>query len=307
MSLFSRKEDAPQGSRSEEERERARLEREARRRQRTGEIAAVPPLPPEPEPVAPEPEPEPEPELPPPAPAVRRVDPVPGEQPLGVRRVGGSENMSAAGALGPGAIPPKPHKPARRRRRPIVRVLPVILLLAIGAFAYAVFQPFKGNGHGTVVVNVPKGATASQIGKLLADRDVVDSSFFFGIRARLSGKRNELRSGAFTLREGMSYGAALDALTTAPAVAKTVKLTIPEGALAARDRAARQAARADRELPRRDEPLATCPRPGRAALGAHARGLPVPGDLPAEAGRELLRARQAAGRRVQETRSARST
>jgi UPF0755 protein len=137
--------------------------------------------------------------------------------------------MSAAGALGPRAIPPKPHKPARRRRRPFVRVIPVILLIAIAAFAYELFQPFTGSGHGTVVVNVPKGAGASQIGTLLADKGVVDSSFFFGLRARLSGKRSELRSGRIVLRKDMSYGAALDALTTAPAVAKTVKLTIPEG------------------------------------------------------------------------------
>jgi len=105
----------------------------------------------------------------------------------------------------------------------------VLLLLAVAAFAYAVFQPFQGNGHGTVVVDVPKGSSASQIGTLLADRGVIDSSFFFGIRARLSGKRNELRSGRITLRKDMSYAAALDALTTAPAVPKTVKLTIPEG------------------------------------------------------------------------------
>jgi UPF0755 protein len=215
MSLFGRKEDAARRARSEEERERARLEREARRRQRTGEMQAVP------EPVR-EREPEPEP-VAAAAPTAAR------EEPLGVRRVGAPQNMSAAGALGPRAIPPRPHKPARRRRRPIVRVLPVILILAAGAFAYAVFQPFSGSGHGTVVVDVPKGATASQIGTLLADRGVVDSSFFFGIRARLSGKRDELRSGRITLRRDMSYAAALDALTAAPAVAKTVKLTIPEG------------------------------------------------------------------------------
>src|SRR4051794_24424356 len=74
---------------------------------------------------APDPQPEPEEDHEPVATAVR-------EQPLGVRRVGAPANMSAAGALGPGAIPPKAHKP-RRRRRPFVRVIPVILLLVVAA------------------------------------------------------------------------------------------------------------------------------------------------------------------------------
>jgi UPF0755 protein len=202
--------------RTEEERERARLEREARRRQRTAESPAVAPAPPPPP-------------QPPAAEEPHDDHDHDHDQPIGVRRLGAPPSMSAAGALGPRAIPPKPHKPARRRRRPFVRVIPVILLIAIAAFAYELFQPFTGSGHGTVVVNVPKGAGASQIGTLLADKGVVDSSFFFGLRARLSGKRSELRSGRIVLRKDMSYGAALDALTTAPAVAKTVKLTIPEG------------------------------------------------------------------------------
>jgi UPF0755 protein len=185
--------------RTEEERERAR----------PGETEPVVQAPP---PVA-EPEPEPDP--------IR-------EEPIGVRRVGAPGNMSAAGALGPSAIPPRPSKPARRRR-PIARVIPLVLVLAIAAFAYALFQPLAGDGDGTVVVNVPKGSGASDIGKLLADKGVVDSSFFFGLRARISGKRGELRSGRIAMRKDMSYGAALDALTTAPATAKTVKITIPEG------------------------------------------------------------------------------
>ena len=98
---------------------------------------------------------------------------------------------------------------------------------------------------------MPKGATASQIGDLLADKGVVDSSFFFGIRARLSGKRNELRSGRIILRKDMSYGAALDALTTAPAVAKTVKLTIPEGRSRREIVPLVKQLGPDRELPRR--------------------------------------------------------
>jgi uncharacterized YceG family protein len=217
---FGRREDAAARQRSDEERERARLEREARRRQRTAEMEAV--APPEPEP-APEQKPEREPEHHAPTTATAV------EEPLGVRRVGAPQNMSAAGALGPRAIPPRPHKPARRRRRPIARVIPLILVLAVAAFAYVLFEPFKGSGHGVVVVDVPKGAGASQIGDLLADKGVVNSSFFFGLRARISGKRDELRSGRITMRKDMSYGAALDALTDAPAVPRTVKLTIPEG------------------------------------------------------------------------------
>jgi len=216
VSPFGRRDDAEARQRSDEERERARLEREERRRQRTAEMEAI--RPPDPEP---EPEREPEHHAPTTATAV--------EEPLGVRRVSAPQNMSAAGALGPRAIPPKPHKPARRRRRPIARVIPLILVLAVAAFGYALFEPFKGGGQGIVVVNVPKGAGASQIGDLLADKGVVNSSFFFGLRARLSGKRDELRSGRITMRKDMSYGAALDALTGAPAVPTTIKLTIPEG------------------------------------------------------------------------------
>jgi UPF0755 protein len=76
---------------------------------------------------------------------------------------------------------------------------------------------------------VPAGATAAQIGDLLEQRGVVSSGFFFSLRARLSGQREELRSGRYALKRDMPYAAALTTLTTAPKAAPVLNVTLPEG------------------------------------------------------------------------------
>jgi UPF0755 protein len=78
-------------------------------------------------------------------------------------------------------------------------------------------------------VTVPAGATAGEIGDLLAENGVVQDGRLFALRARLSGQREKLRSGRYTLKEGMPYSAALTALTTPPKAAPTVAITVPEG------------------------------------------------------------------------------
>jgi UPF0755 protein len=95
-------------------------------------------------------------------------------------------------------------------------------------FLVSLFQPFHGDGSGKVVVTIPKGAGVGEIGDILDDRGVVSSSTLFQIRVTLEGKRSDLYSGNFTLAEGMSYGDAIDALSTAPAQ-RTITFTIPEG------------------------------------------------------------------------------
>jgi UPF0755 protein len=57
----------------------------------------------------------------------------------------------------------------------------------------------------------------------------VQDGRLFALRARLSGQREKLRSGRYTLKEGMPYSAALTALTTPPKAAPTVAITVPEG------------------------------------------------------------------------------
>ncbi len=95
-------------------------------------------------------------------------------------------------------------------------------------FLVALFQPFHGDGSGEVALTIPKGASVSEVGDLLGEKGVIDSSTLFQIRVTIAGQRSELYPGRYTLAEGMSYGAAIDALTQPP-VKRTVTVTIPEG------------------------------------------------------------------------------
>ena len=79
----------------------------------------------------------------------------------------------------------------------------VAALLVIWFFA-SLFQPLEGDGSGNARVVISKGAGVGDIGDELERRGVVSSSFFFSLRARLSGKGDDL-PGTFTLKEGMSY------------------------------------------------------------------------------------------------------
>jgi peptidoglycan lytic transglycosylase G len=108
------------------------------------------------------------------------------------------------------------------------RVFAVLALLFVAWFLVELFQPFHSTGSGRVAVTIPKGASVSEIGDLLDKKGVIDDSTFFQIRTRLEGKSGNLYSGHFTLAHGMSYAAALDALSTPP-VKRTLTVTIPEG------------------------------------------------------------------------------
>jgi uncharacterized YceG family protein len=108
------------------------------------------------------------------------------------------------------------------------RLVGAILAVFVLWFLCALFQPFHGEGSGKVEVTVPKGASVSEVGDLLGEKGVIDSSTLFQIRVTLAGKRSELYPGHFTLAHGMSYGAAIDALSQAP-IKRVTTVTIPEG------------------------------------------------------------------------------
>jgi UPF0755 protein len=108
------------------------------------------------------------------------------------------------------------------------RLVGAIVAVLVLWFLFALFQPFHGDGSGKVQVRIPKGASVSEVGDLLGKKGVIDSSTLFQVRVTLEGKRSELYPGHFTLAHGMSYGAAIDALSKPP-VKRVTSVTIPEG------------------------------------------------------------------------------
>lgn len=123
--------------------------------------------------------------------------------------------------------PPRAPPTTHRGRRVLAAAVAVALVAALW-FLNALFQPFGGDGHGTVAVTIPKGDGVGKIGDLLASRGVIAHGFLFEIRTTLSGHRGDVKPGTYSLKRDMSYGAAIDALTKGPS-SNIVTITIPEG------------------------------------------------------------------------------
>jgi uncharacterized YceG family protein len=130
-------------------------------------------------------------------------------------------------------VPPRRRSTAPRRKHSwvgrIFAVLTLVLAAAVIWFVIQLFQPLHGKPHGHITVAIPAHANARQIGDQLAREGVVSSGLFFELRATLAGERDDLRAGTYHLQLGMSYGAVLQILTTAPPAAKTTNITITEG------------------------------------------------------------------------------
>ena len=124
--------------------------------------------------------------------------------------------------------PPRTRGGPYTRRRFLALGL-VLVGVLVAWFLIAFFQPppfDPGNGSGEVIVSVPEGATASEVSDLLSKNDVVSNSTLFEWRLKLAGETGNILPGRYVLAHNMSYGAAIDKLTSSGG---KVNVTIPEG------------------------------------------------------------------------------
>lgn len=115
----------------------------------------------------------------------------------------------------------------KTRGRIVLAVLAVIGV-ALVWFLWSLLQPFHGDGSGRVAVKIPAASGVGEIGSLLEKKGVISSSFFFGARATIAGKRGDLKPGSYVLKKDMSYGDVIDTLAGGPAP-NLVTVVVPEG------------------------------------------------------------------------------
>jgi UPF0755 protein len=193
------------------ERERRRREREARRGQ--SRRARTPEPPPEPAeaPAATT-------EAPRRGKRPKPKEPVAVEPPADAGRDGGDPRPRVLGGR---------RGPYRRRRFLALGLLLVGVLIAW--FVVSFFQPppfDPGNGTGEAIVTVPEGASAGEVADLLSNNDVVSNGTLFEWRLKLAGKTDQILPGRYVLAHNMSYGTAIDRLTSSGG---QINVTIPEG------------------------------------------------------------------------------
>jgi UPF0755 protein len=129
---------------------------------------------------------------------------------------------------------PLARRHARRRRANWgLRLSLVVLLIASGlAVAGVRYYRWCEGSDGTqmpVTVQIPEGATGSQIVRQLQDKGVVRCGTVSEWLLRRSGLSEKIRAGTHDLTTNMDPNDAFLAITKAPPPVPTVDLTIPEG------------------------------------------------------------------------------
>jgi peptidoglycan lytic transglycosylase G len=78
-----------------------------------------------------------------------------------------------------------------------------------------------------VVVEIPKGVSLSQVGKILEDRGIISSRLVFKLVAMIRGEQRKIQAGEYLLETGSDAGNVLDQLISGKT--RSFPITVPEG------------------------------------------------------------------------------
>ncbi len=121
----------------------------------------------------------------------------------------------------------------RKKRKSGCAVYIILTMIVIAAvfllpFISEYMNTTSHNGE-KVVIQIPEGASSSDIGSILKDNGLIKNTLVFKIKAKQSPNGSKMNYGTFTLHEGMCIDDIIDTLANNFAYEETVKFTVPEG------------------------------------------------------------------------------
>lgn len=124
-------------------------------------------------------------------------------------------------------------KTRRRRGKSVlvgVALTLAVLLLALGITLWVALMTTQHDvaAGNAVQIEIPSGASTTDIAELLVRTGVVDNELMFRVQTRLLEADGQLKAGVYDLTTGMSYDEAIAELIEGPEIVY-VTVTIPEG------------------------------------------------------------------------------
>lgn len=115
-----------------------------------------------------------------------------------------------------------------KRKKRLTALLPAGAIILGFLFVLSQLSPVELQGSAReVVVNIPREATAGQVGDILKQKDVIKSPFFFRLYARYRGLDGAIKAGEYRIPNSLSVPRVLSELVDGRLAVQTV--TIPEG------------------------------------------------------------------------------
>ena len=138
----------------------------------------------------------------------------------------GYEHQGSASEAGP-AHRRRRRAPRNRLLRRLAAIAAVLVVLVAVGLVWANAQINPGKAGKLVSVEIPKGASTSQIGSILAHAGVIHEGFLFSLYVKLSGD-GPLLPGEYNLPKNSTYHSTIKALEAGPKILVD-KLVVPEG------------------------------------------------------------------------------
>lgn len=129
------------------------------------------------------------------------------------------------------SVKPQNHKAKLKKMFFYAFVLLALVLFTGIAYLADLMEPVTASADiaETLSVEIPKGCTTSEIGKMLEEKGLIKSRWVFKILTRLKGYEGKYMAGTYAISTGMDIQSIMEEMVQGNVLTETVRFTIPEG------------------------------------------------------------------------------